>query len=81
MNSKQVAVNSPAEVCGEDVEAFVPVQQRVESTAVRPVDGVALVRCPERQLAAKQEDRRCKPFDCLERKEQQGARGKGFLGY
>lgn len=42
----------PAEVGGENVNALVLGEQRVESASVRPVDAVALLGRPEAQLAA-----------------------------
>lgn len=42
----------PAEVWGENVNALVLGEQRMESAPVRPVDAVALVGIPEGQLAA-----------------------------
>lgn len=42
----------PAEVRGENVDALVLGEQRVESASVRPVDAVTLVGLPEGQPAA-----------------------------
>lgn len=44
----------PAEVWGEDVDAFVLFQQRMESAPVRAIDAVALFARPEFHLPAKQ---------------------------
>lgn len=43
----------PAEISSKDVEQLVPVYQRVEDCAVRPVDHVALIGRPPRHFPIK----------------------------
>lgn len=50
----QSVAHVPAEVCRENVDAFIFGQQGMESTSVRSIYHVAFFRCPEFQFAAKQ---------------------------